>query len=115
MGSLVSREPVKITVEGREGEHIAIKPKLSVADRGTLTDAIMHIDGAVGKDTSVSINAGRYMAAMLEIAVTGWRLLDDAGAEVPFTRENVAMLDPDDALVDAALKAIAERNPTLSA
>ena len=113
MGSFVSKEPFRVTVEDRPDEWVAIKPKMSVGDRGTLSDAIMTVSTA-GKETNVSVKAGQYLAAMLRVNVVDWRILGDDGQPVPFKRELIADLDPDDTLIDAVLGEIARRNPTLT-
>ena len=116
MSSFVSKEPVRVTVEDRPDEWVAIKPKMSVGDRGTLNDAIMTVSAGMGKDdkdTKVNVQAGQYLAAMLRVNIVDWRLLGDDGQPVPFKRELIADLDPDDTLIDATLGEIARRNPTL--
>ncbi len=113
MGSFVSKEPVRVTLENRPDEWVAIKPKMSVGDRGTLSDAIMVVS-ATGKETNVNVKAGQYLAAMLRVNIMDWRILGDDGQPVPFKRELIADLDPDDTLIDAALGEIARRNPTLT-
>ena len=114
----VSKEPVKVTVEDRPDEWIAIKAKMSVGDRGAFSDAIMTVSAGVGKDsedTKVNVKAGQYLAALLRMNIVDWRFLGDDGQPVPFKRELIADLDPDDTLIDAVLEEIARRNPTLAA
>ncbi len=113
MSNFVSREPVRVTVETQPDEWIAIKPKMSVGDRGILSDRMMHVNTVDGK-TNVDINAGQYLAAMLEVSIVDWCLLDEAGQPVPFSKSLIAGLDPDSPLIDAVLGEIAKRNPTLS-
>ena len=114
MGGFVSKEPVKVTIESRPDEWVAIKPKMSIGDRGTLSDAIMMVS-ATGKETNVNVKAGQYLAAMLRVNIVDWRFLGEDGQPVPFKRELIADLDPDDTLIDAVLGEITRRNPTLAA
>jgi hypothetical protein len=115
VSNFVSREPVKVTIaaDGPDSEWVSIKPKMSVGDRGTLSDRIMHVSTA-GGTTDVDVKAGQYLLAMLEVNIVDWRLLDDAGQPVPFKKDMIAGLDPDSPLIDAVLGEIAKRNPTLS-
>lgn len=113
MSVFVSKAPVRVSVDERPDEWIEIKAKLSVADRGRLTDTIMSVNTGSGGQADVQMHAGQYLAAMLVAGIADWRLLDDAGQPVPFRRELIAELDPDDALVDKALSEITARNPTL--
>lgn len=113
MGNFVSKEPIKVEVEGQPDEWVMIKPKMSVGDRGTLSDRIMTVNASKG-ETDVDVKAGQYLLAMLEVNIVDWHLLDDAGQPVPFKKDMIAGLDPDAPLIDAVLGEIAERNPTLS-
>jgi len=112
MSSFVSRRAVKVTVEDRPGEWIEIKPKLDIDAREALTEKISKVS-ADGTTTDIQLHPGRYLGAMLEVAVVGWQLLDDEGQAVPFEGRLIGQLDPEDPLVDQALQEIADRNPTL--
>lgn len=119
MAAFVGRAPVRVAVDERPDEWIEIKAKLSVGDRGRLTDAIMSVSMITGKDgkedvADVAMHAGQYQAALLKAGVVGWRLKGEDGEFVPFDRELIAELDPDDALVDKVLGELAARNPTLN-
>lgn len=113
MGSFVSKKTHKVTVPDRPAEWIEIRAKLSVGARGQLTDSIMSVSAGKGGEAEIAMRAGQYLAAMLEAAVVDWCLLDDEDQPVKFKRALIAELDPDDALVDAALAEITARNPTL--
>jgi len=113
MGAFV-RGSVRVTVEERPEEWIEIKAKLDVGGRGQLFDEIMKVDAGGGQGAEIELRAGRYQGALLAAAVTGWRLLDEEGREVPFKRELIGELDLDDALVDKVYREIVARNPTLT-
>lgn len=114
MGHFVSAKRLYVTADGVQdsepsGEYIAVKPKLSYGDRAQLLNRLVHTDG-----TQVSVRLGEFMAAVLELAVVGWRLYDGDGQEVPFAPSRVKDLDPDDELVQRVEEVIARENPTLS-
>jgi hypothetical protein len=111
MGAFVGRAPVRVAVVERPDEWIEIKAKLSVGDRGRLTDAVMSVSSGNDGQADVALHAGQYQLALLQAAVCDWRLKDEDGGFVPFNRERIADLDMDDALVDKALGEIAARNP----
>jgi hypothetical protein len=113
MAIFVSKTPVRVEVDERPGEWIEIKPKMSVGDRGRLTDAIMRVSQGGGGEAAIDMKAGQYIGAMLEAGIVNWLLLDEGGQTVPFKRELIAELDPDDPLVDKALLEITQRNPGL--
>ena len=115
MSNFVSKEPIKVMVaeDGPDGEWVMIKPKMSVGDRGLLSDRIMSVNTAGGK-TDVDVKAGQYLQAMLEVNIVDWHMSDDEGNLIPFKKELIASLDPDSPLIDKVLAEIAERNPTLS-
>lgn len=113
MSVFASKAPVRVEVEERPGEWIEIKGKMSVGDRGRLTDAIMKVSAGGDGQADINMRAGQYVQAMLEAGIVGWQLLDEAGQPVAFRRELIAELDPDDALVDAVLLEITRRNPGL--
>ena len=114
MSSFVSKQAVRIEIDERPGEWVEIKAKLSVGARGKLTDNIMSVKGGKGgNEADVDFHAGRYLAATLEASIVDWHLFDEDGKEVPFKRDLIAELDPDDALIDKVLAEINERNPTL--
>ena len=112
MGHFVNREPVRIQLEGSE-EWIAIKPKLSVVERGQLMDAIMETGPGKFDQESVDFRfyVGRLNAFLLKLAIVDWHLLDEQGQPVPFSKGRIDDLDQDDPLVDSVLGEIAARNP----
>ena len=115
MGSFVSKQPVRVTVEERPDEWIDLKPSLSLGDWAKFQDAVLKAEFQRGDDEAkISMAAGQLTFRMLELSVVDWRLLDEAGALVPFKRDKIADLDQDDPLVDAAIAKVVERNPTLS-
>lgn len=113
MAIFVSKTPARIEVAERPGEWIEIKGKMSVGDRGRLTDMIMRVSQGADGQADIDMHAGQYIQAMLEAGIVNWLLLDDSGQPVPFRRELIAELDPDDPLVDKVLSEITTRNPGL--
>lgn len=113
MSHFASRAVVYVTgggvseVEPAEGEYIAIKAALSLAEQAELQGAIVGMD----EEQKVTMNPTDYLRRMNEVAIVGWRLIED-GQPVPFSRERIGELDCSDPLVDAALKEFAQRNPT---
>lgn len=128
MGHFVGREPYRVRLRPEDEEWIAIKPKLGVADRQRLTDAVVVMDRSrsdVDKgEVQLDLRLGQFLTALLQIGVVGWRLFkrDEAGeiargedgqpVEVPYDPDLVPYLDPDDPLVDRVLQELARRNPT---
>jgi len=114
MGSFVSKQTVRITVDDKPDEWIDIKPKLSMGDRAKFQDAVLSAEFSRGGDKAkISMATGQLLSKMLELAITDWKLLDDEGKQVAFKPSLIARLDPDDPLVDRALAEVTERNPTL--
>ena len=92
-------------------EFIAIRAALSLAQRTQIQAAIVEIDS---KDNSAKARMDLYLMAFNEMAIADWQLVDeDTGKPVPFSKERIGDLDPDQPLVDKALKEFALRNPTL--
>ncbi len=119
MSHFVSREPVRVQLDGSE-EWIEIKPQLSVGEKNMLHDVMLQVGGmAGGKDkqgsneTEIEVRAksGEYLTRLLEVGITGWKLLDDAGKFIDFKRERIRDLDADDPLVDKVLMELVQRNP----
>lgn len=121
MGAFVSKTPIKVTVEGRPDEYIAIAPKLGAGARADLQNRLLEVSAGEGEDAQadVAIHAGLYNQLLLEAGIVGWRLrgepdcgleLDDEGF-VKFKQAYIRQLDLDDELVDKALEEIATRNP----
>jgi len=113
--AFVSHEPVNVYRDESDKEHseyITVKPKLGMGDRNALTDVLAKI-GAIRSATEaeVVIAAGAFQMALMERSIVGWRLLDDAGAEIPFDRAMIAQLDPDDELVTRVADEVLMRNP----
>ncbi len=112
MRHFASRAVVYVTLNGTseteppEGEYIAIKAALSLAEQAELQGSMVGMD----EDQKVKMNPTDYLRRMNEVAIVGWRLFED-GEPVPFSRERIGELDCNDPLVDAALKEFAERNP----
>lgn len=121
MGAFVSKTPVKVTVEGRPDEYIAIAPKLGAGARADLQNKLLSVKMEAGDEQKPDIvyQAGLLSQALLEAGIVGWRLrgdpdcgleLDDDGF-VKFKHECIRALDLDDELVDKALEELTERNP----
>lgn len=121
MGSFVSKKPVEVKVDDRPDEYILIRPKLGVGASGDLTDSLLTISGGGGDEAEVKVHAGRYNVALLKAGVVGWQILGGPDGDLPvdaegyvlFKHELIDLLDPEDALVDAALAELIRRNPTL--
>lgn len=113
MGSFVKKATVRITVPEREGEYIEIKAQLSVGEKNRVSDALMAQRDMGTDDAEVKFRFGSYNQILLETAVVGWRLLNEESESVPFKRELIADLDPEDDLVDKVLGEIATRYPLL--
>lgn len=113
MGSFVKKTTVRITVAEREGEYIEIKTQLSVGEQNRVKDALMAQRDMGTDDAEVKFRFGSYNQILLETAVVGWRLLNEEGESVPFKKELIADMDPNDELVDRVLGEIAERYPFL--
>lgn len=113
MPHFVSTEPVVIKLHDDDREWISIKPRLSAGEKNALYDAVLDVDVPKGKDAEMDMKMkyGAYLTKLMTVAITGWCLLDDKGQEVPFKRERIENLDPDDPLVDKVLQEIAKRNP----
>jgi len=109
MGAFVKRESVRVKADDDSGEWIEVKPKLSVGDREKILNRSYQ---GMGKKQTVTV--GTATIAMMEVAFTGWHLLDDEGDAVAFTKDNIKNLDPDYPLVEAAIERIGELNPTLA-
>lgn len=90
-------------------EFIAIRAALSLAQRTQIQAAIVEID----EDSKARAHMDRYLMAFNEVAIADWYLIDeDTGKPVPYSRERIGDLDPQQPLVDKALKEFATRNPT---
>lgn len=90
-------------------EFIAIRAALSLAQRTQIQAAIVEIDG----DSKAKTTMDRYLMAFNEMAIADWYLVDeDTGKPVPYSKERIGDLDPQQPLVDKALKEFATRNPT---
>lgn len=123
MSSFASKTPVKVTVDSRPDEFVAVRSKLSVEAKGVLQDALMTVDTSNAADPELHMHAGRYVFAVLQSNVVGWRLkLDpESGLEedpndpgyVRFKPEYIGQMDEEDDLVSATLVKIVELNPTL--
>jgi len=90
-------------------EFIAIRAALSLAQRTQIQAAIVEIDG----DSKAKATMDRYLMAFNEMAIADWYLVDeDTGKPAPYSKERIGDLDPQQPLVDKALKEFAARNPT---
>lgn len=123
MGAFVSKRPVRLTVDGRPDEYIAILPKLGVEAKSELTDNLMSVSGAGTDEQELKLHAGRYNLAMLRAGVVGWKLRWDEESGLPqdpnepgfvlFKPEFLSYMDEEDELVDKALEELVTRNPSL--
>ena len=111
-----SKKLVYVTMDGCSDdrppdgvEFIAIRAALSLAQRTQIQAALVEIDAS---DNQAKARMDRYLMAFNEMAIADWYLVDeDTGKPVPYSRENIGQLDPNDPLVDKALKEFAQRNP----
>lgn len=124
MGAFVSKTPVKVTLEGRLDEWIAIVPKLGAGARADLQNKLLLVkmgedDAQGGNKADIEYQAGLLSQTLLEAGIVGWRLkgapdcgldLDEEGY-VKFKVECIRSLDLDDELVDKALEELTTRNP----
>lgn len=99
----VSGAPVKIELDG---EWIAIKPGLTLAERNQMLDVLASIDGS-----QVTAKYGKYITALMELAIVDWLLLDENGQPVAFDKKLIATFDPSDPLVDKVLTEVGGRYP----
>lgn len=108
MPKFVSTERVPVTVEG-DPNTIYIKPKMDYGTRQRVMSAGAHIrQGDQGEDPTPDFDLGAYNIALLTHNVVGWEGPDFDAVEC--TPENIARLDPDDALLDEVLRQINDRN-----
>lgn len=117
MGAFASKKVLYVTLDGVSGEKpaddttewIAIRSALTLGQRTEMQAAIVELDKNSG-ETAVSLKG--YLNAFNAYSIADWRLFDEDGRPVPFSREAIAELDSAYPLVDLAMKEFAERNPT---
>jgi hypothetical protein len=115
MGAFASKRALYVTMDGVSSdkpiddtlEWIAIRATLSLGQRTEMQASVVAIDK--GK-AEASLKG--YLATFNEFAFVDWRLFDDAGQPVPFSKQATADLDPAYPLVDKAMAEFATRNPT---
>jgi hypothetical protein len=103
MATFVSNERVAVTVPGNPNT-IYIRAKMDFGTKNRVLDALTSIQ----QSGAAEYHVGPYLTALAEANIVGWEGPDFGG--VPCTPENIARLDPDDPLVDAALNEIGKRN-----
>lgn len=112
MARFVSKDPVKVSVEGSD-DYVLIKAKLSQADRerymGSVYEYVQR-DGQVEVVSHLAKRAG----LIRQLAIVGWHILDDDGNEIKYKPALLEEIDLDDPLWVAVDTKIAELNPTLS-
>ncbi len=118
MARFVSREPVRVQIEGSE-EWVEIKPKLSRGDKERFRDMLFERP-SIAQPLKAKTLFG-YGTMLLAMSIVNWNLIDEAtGQPVPYDAENVkAVLDSldEDAmnpLFDKVAEEVAVRNPTLA-
>lgn len=113
MPKFVSTERVPVTVEG-DPNTIYIKPKMDYGTRQRVMSAGAHLrQGEQGADPTADFDLGAYNIALLTHNIVGWAGPDFDTVEC--NAENIARLDPDDALLDEVLRQINDRNVSRAA
>lgn len=87
-----------------------IKTKLSVGDKASIMDALIAMRTDTLGSAPDEVQAFRSLARQRRVATVGWQLYDDDGEPIPFDRELIDELDPDDPIVEKIDDAIAEAN-----
>lgn len=96
----VTQEKVAVTLDGNT---IYIRNKMDYGTRSRVLNAAASLDGDKSK-----VSIGAYQLALLQENITGWDGPDFAG--VPYSREAVEQLDPNEPLVEKVLEQINIRN-----
>jgi len=95
----------------KKAEWWEVKLKLSVGDRTRIQDELLDLRiGAIESGPDDKIYMMRALGAVRKVATVDWRLFDDDGKVVPFERELIDELDPDDPIVQKIDDAIGALN-----
>ena len=121
MQHFISNEPVRVSLPDHPDEWLEIKPALSYADRAYVQGEVYKVDVRLSDGArpaervapQLVLRLERAAPALLSVGIVGWRLLDEAGQEIPFSKELLARANPESPLFDLAIQELVRRNPTL--
>jgi len=93
----------------KKSEWWEIKAKLSVSDRERVMDSLFEVRMS-DDEASDRVYVIRGLGALRKVATVGWQLFDDEGEVIPFDRNLIDDLDPDDPITELVDDAIAGMN-----
>jgi hypothetical protein len=113
MAMFVKRETVAVFLPEDPDNIIFIRTKMDVGTRARVQDAAAKVTMKAGvQTTDMSVLIGAYNLASLTENIVAWQ--GPAFDGVPCTPEHIAMLDPDEPLIDRVLTEIGTRNAKAS-
>ena len=101
--------PARVSLEDSPDEWIEVKAALSRGDKDRLDDALVRM---TRDDWEIKTLSRETL--ILELAIVGWQLRDDAGKPFEYKHSRVKMLPLDSPLVDKVFEEIVRLNPTLT-
>lgn len=107
MVKFVSEEKVAVTVAD-DPNTIYIKPRMDFGTRNRVHGTATHVTTKKGEEATAEFDIGAYQIALLIHNIVGWSGPDFDS--VACTHANIEKLEPDDPLLEEALKQINARN-----